>query len=676
MTITFYCPMCGERHQADLSKAGTTAICGSCKRPIVIPMSSPMGPNPYLPRPPEQPPLLGPLIFLAGSVAAVLLIGIILLRTLGGPQQAELTAPDDTPSTIPDSSGKSPATRSGQVAASGTRQPAAPPAAAGDMPSSETPAATGQAPSPDQPQTSDATTPPERAPELPGVVVGSDRRPMPDETLETEPELPDLPTADWRIPCSKSASLCFGPSGCPTFAVNGKVWRVRDAAPRAEVATVTHLSPDGRWFVGSDGQTPNALLVGEVDNGERRFFVPRVAGEICLLTNERLLQFTGNYERVIVWDLNAGKEVSSKPLGLRSPRWAAVTPDGKYLVTPQRQADEQLEVVSLETATVIGALETPPALREPLSEVAPTETPARRLSYVWCLSAAFAPDGVQFAGVFNHQPKQLVCWNDSGKVALNQLFYGRGRSLCWVPDRRAFFVGGELVDGESGRTVFALGQQPEGESGFGIVDADHLVGRFAFDHNHVRLLSLPWREIRDSLAHLQEKGPALLSPAEPVSVSVDMHSAAGGQFQPAVSKVLEEGLAARLRSQGIRVETGRPTVVRLKLAATEEERAPLIARQIPADLRPYDRRRKPPALPQSVWLAVEITAFGRSQPLWRETVCTGIPAPKFFEKINNPTQSGNPINGIGFWIQGLAIPYFIPESETFLALPAVAPFTY
>jgi hypothetical protein len=179
-------------------------------------------------------------------------------------------------------------------------------------------------------------------------------------------------------------------------------------------------------------------------------------------------------------------------------------------------------------------------------------------------------------------------------------------------------------------------------------------------------MEIPWEGIRASLAKLEEDVPALLSPAQPVSIVFELGPLRGDQ-----NKTIQElGIAfeERLGRDGLKVEKGQTTFFRVRFSEKAGDSVAIFERQSPFDWRGRDTGRRVNEAEGD--LVVELVVPGKDEPVWRDSLSASSDS-SYRGEINDSTVRDSMIENLANRLDDLNFPYFIPESEDLLALPVI-----
>lgn len=493
--------------------------------------------------------------------------------------------------------------------------------------------------------------------------------------------------------------LCFGPPTCPTMIAGRHVWDIktnrntaalRGKEPRGSGGI---LSPDGHWHASAKtgstktGHSKTTVSVWNTRSGKCCLTLPEDyegSTPLLALSNERLYVSSKNDNSLEVWDIAGGQKEKTLKVpvnGIRN-KSACMSVDGKYLATV---AHDRMVVLSLGSGAVVATMASPRQWedRDDLPLTPPSPNGNRRYRnhmtlneaifvYAWTPMTAFSPDGQELAAISTHPNLHLMCWNNRGQLVFDERYRsGRGsiayETLEWFPNRQAWLLCDGVLDRETCRYVVTFGEPKFGSKRIvHVVDDDHVIGLFPNNPSQLETQTIPWKDIRASLAALKKKEPALLTPEEPVGVQIDLRNLRGDQNE--TSKILGDALNNRLKQDGFRLEADSSTFFRLKFTEKAGDRIPIYERQSPFDRQGRDTGQT--AVESHGSLVVELVVPGRAEPIWRETLAASS-SRSFSEQINDATVRKSMLSALSTQIERLAFPYYVPKLEKLLALPVV-----
>ncbi len=199
-----------------------------------------------------------------------------------------------------------------------------------------------------------------------------------------------------------------------------------------------------------------------------------------------------------------------------------------------------------------------------------------------------------------------------------------------------------------------------------VQDDDHLVGTFPHSAKEIEVMEVPWEGIRASLAKLEEDVPALLSPAQPVSIVFELGSLRGDQNKTVQG--LGDALKERLARDGLEVEKGQSTFFRVRFSEKAGDSVAVFERQSPFDWRGRDTGQR--VKEAEGGLVVELHVPGKDEPIWRDSLSAGSDS-SYRAEVNETTVRDSMVENLANRLDDLNFPYFIPESEDLLALPVI-----
>jgi hypothetical protein len=293
--------------------------------------------------------------------------------------------------------------------------------------------------------------------------------------------------------------------------------------------------------------------------------------------------------------------------------------------------------------------------------------------YAWLQDLGFAPDAQELAGVSTHPDPRLLCWDNRGKLVLDEPLYQLPRmafwehELEWLPDKSGWIISGHVYDRATKRVVLGVRKEFAKDLRVHALDRDRLIGEFPHSPGELQVIQIPWERINASLQAMRDGVPAILSPAKPVSINLQLGGLRGDQQETA--KILGDALVERLGRDGVRVERGQSTTFQVKFAEKAGDQLPIYERQSPFDRHGRDTGRRATEAQGS--LVLELLAPGQPQPLWRDSLTAANATSFSQEVINDATVRKSMLENLAREIRELKIPYFIPESEELLALPVV-----
>lgn len=494
-----------------------------------------------------------------------------------------------------------------------------------------------------------------------------------------------------HIPLDSLTAVTFGEPGCPRFVVRNEV---RDAAtgkllcefdgeydPQGRRA----LSADGQWFAASSkspNQTETTVMVWATASGQLVLEVPGLPDEfadfVAFSRNRYLLLGGRQSNQIDVWDVTSG-ELLDKKLTVPDRR---IEPEGKIVFAPDGKlfaaiAHDRLVLTDTATNRELAAMASPGAkASEPRGQgrgrdLAPSQDGSLASAedgfvYAWTSQLQFSPDGKELAAFSTHPHPRLLIWNMRGQLLADDPMplprvVRHGTTLEWLPDGSGLLLNGYLIERKSRRILLGIRTPSGSYVNPHLLDRNRVAGTFGGSGEHLNSVTIPWDDINASLAALDAAAPALLTPAEPVSVEVEAPD-------EAVRELVVDALVQRLARDGLTVRPGQPARLRVRISEQAGDSLPIYERQSRYDLRGRDTGRTATEVHGAAVL--EWTRQGHAEPLWRGHL-TAASGRSFTEEISDLTIRQSMLEEIRRQLSGLDIPWFIPDSPDLVALPVV-----
>lgn len=476
------------------------------------------------------------------------------------------------------------------------------------------------------------------------------------------------------------------------FLAGSQVWdtavgKVHDLEGGRQKDARAAISPDGAWIaVAGKAQhaTDNPVTVYDAATGKRRFTAPgdpKRLIDLVVLSNDRLLVGNPQVSELQIWNLQTGQQEKTVKLSTAN---SGVTLDGKYLAT---LANSQMVVMRTDTGKIVATMASPKPPEPQTPKPAARPTPRRasglakgsdatfgdlvnsRIRLMALTSVKFSPDGKELAAVSEWPKPHLICWSNSGKLMSDEPIQDENPiwdcKFQWFPGRDAWLIGSEVVDRQSRLTVlyvdkpFDLGFRAQ------VLDQGRLVYQVPDDTSKIRVVPVPWEQIRQSLACIKAKGPAFLSPSDPPGMKFEFADVLG--TKDGVGWPFRKGLTLRLAEEGLKLADNRPTYFRLTFSE-KAGRAVMLRQYSPGNPGVQDTVRQGTEVDGT--LVVELMLPGRAEPVWRDTLSATSDL-NFYQDITDDLVRRSMIGNLAVSMRRLRIPCFIPESDELLTLPVV-----
>lgn len=680
MKIFFQCPICGQQYEVPPEQAGAQVLCQGCKRRVIVPHPHP---SPLRSTRPRTPGRLtkgpSPIVWLSavGGGVALLVVVVLVFAFMGGKDDAPApprreTASSDSSDTLSD---PDPQEHENELASSL--------ASFLDVAESEQSAS-------DELKTSDDSA----GSDAWNDTSEAESRDTP-QPAEFEPSGPSIPVGDRDV-------VTFGNPGCPVVVVGTEVWNLDQQTVQStlqrgyEERGLTALSADGRFFAATElasHNRDNPVFVWNAATGEPHFRIPGdVNGttDFLAMAGDRVFVGGRSSNRLTVWSLSQAREERTLDLPGRKVEHdnTAIAHDGLHVATID---ESKLVLVQVDTGETIVKMRAPkemkenrgPKLPEGMVRVdrggwivdddgGPADESECRSIYSSLKGMQFSPDNGELVAVSTHPKPRVICWNSQGRRILDEVLNtDRGRfgrqSIAWFPDGKAWLLGSDVFDRESGKIVLSVSKRQGHESRLQVQEDDHLLGIFANRSSALQVIEIPWDGIRKSLAQLEEEDtPALLSPAKPVSIVFELGNLRGNQNQTVQN--LGDALKERLERDGFEVEKGQSTFFRVRFSEQAGDTVAVHERQTPFDRRGRDTGQRVREAEGEV--VVELVVPGKDEPVWRDSLSAGSDS-SYRGEVNDMTVRDSMVENLGNRMDDLNFPYFIPESEDMLALPVI-----
>jgi WD40 repeat protein len=689
MAIQLQCHRCGSVYNVDDSLAGTQAPCTQCATVLTVPMPTYGGQlagkpamQPAAGYYQQEPKKLGNGLLLWGLVGggAFSLIAIVLALILFLPSSTDTQVASDQPANE----------RTNQTTQA-PRQVPTPKRPTNPVPT--TPSPTPRPPrtypgfQPAQPANSDNPSPFEND------------KPDPDSEDGSEPivasKTPNVPVRNsvgsptaWasdsvQIPFKDESEITLGPLGCPIVISGQDVWHlekkqiVQQIKGEYNKRGIKVLSANGQWFAAaakSPNQKETPIVVWNTVTGEQASEIPGHAekfADFIRFSRDQYLLVGGRHSSEIdVWDVQTGKQMSSIVTPARRVEQETIefSPDGEFFTSI---FDDRLCVIRTKTRKTAAVMENPPPIIEPDTKPNSVQMMIYTQRVIADIETVrFSPDGQQLAAITGRRNgRRLICWNNKGKLIFDKMIpriqhFFHEPKLYWLADGSGWSISGHIYDKETQHVVFAPRFNDRDEPMYYPVGKTHMLGVFAARPNTLELVEIPWDKINASLKLLEGKAPAILTPAQPVSIKLALKGARGDERS--TGNMLTKTLSTRLAHDGIRVQSGSSTWFGLRLSEKAGDTLPIFERQSAFDRRGRDTGRT--ATEAKGALVIEL--FAGDEVIWRDSV-TAESSSSFSEEITDESIRKSMLERITKEMNRISLPYFVPSSKDHIALPVV-----
>ncbi len=495
--------------------------------------------------------------------------------------------------------------------------------------------------------------------------------------------------------------VTFGAAGCPVVVIGSKAWDYQKKTVCSTLHgeyddnSLTALSADGRYFAAtqySAHRHNNPVLVWDTSTGQVCTRIPgnTSAGVGFLyLAGERAFTAPAHSKRLYVWNLPEGRELKSLTSSESrvTPANTAITHNGLYVATIE---DRKLVVIKIETGETIVKMRAPKKREKPrgpelppgmvrvdhggwiIDDVGGAADDSECSSIYSSLKALdFSPDSRELVAVSTYPQPRVICWNHKGRRMLDETLHTdhdmhQAGSIHWFAEKDAWLLGTDLFDRKASKVVLSVRRSFPDTPKIHVQDDDHLVGTFSSNPNKIQTVTIPWDAIRASLEDLENKAPALLSPAEPVSIVFELGSLRGDQNKTV--RELGDALKKRLEKDGLEVESGKSTFFRIRFSEKAGDTVAIYERQSPFDWRGHDTGQRVHEAEGK--LVVELVVPGQDEPVWRDTLSAGSDS-SYNGDITELVVRDSMVENLANRMDDLNFPYFIPKSDDLLALPVV-----
>jgi hypothetical protein len=502
------------------------------------------------------------------------------------------------------------------------------------------------------------------------------------------------PASPLAIPIGRdlaSFQPAFGEFGCPVAVVGDTVWELASGKKRStlegeyDFMSLRCLSDDGKYFAAMDRgphQTEATVMVWDTQTGQKAFEIPgfkEKSYEYMVISRNKYLILGGFQSHELdAWDIENKKQAKVIPTPLRRVEddKIAFTSDGRYFACV---ADDGIGAINTSTGKIAVMMQDPaaPSTPAPAKGKRPLVDTDRLKSKLeggairsWVDAIAFSLNNQELAVVSRHDPPRLFVWSTAGKLtdtivlpraACNQ------KRLLWLPDGSGWVIDGNFIDRKTKRAVAAIRRTYTPELQLHLVDMNTLLATAGEQRPEtLTARAIPWKEIRASLAKLEEGADAYISPQHPVTVALDLQNVSSAPEQ--VQQLIYNAVVKRLARDKIDVKPDQPTMLVLRYAEKTGDLVAVYARQSRWDFRGVDTGQR--VNKSEGTIVAELLADAGKTLLWRDTIKAWNNS-SFTTDVSNETVRQSMLENLARRLDELSIPYFMPKSEAELALPVI-----
>ena len=481
----------------------------------------------------------------------------------------------------------------------------------------------------------------------------------------------------------------FGEFGCPVAVVGTSVWELQTGKKRSTLQgeydpwSLRCLSDDGRFFAATDkgaNQSEATVMVWDTQSGQKVFEIPgfkEKTYDYLIVSRNKYLILGGRYSHELeAWDIESKKQAKVIPTPLRRVEDDKIsfTSDGRFFACV---ADDGIGAINTATGKIAVMMQDPAAPNKPAAKgKRPLVDPNRiksdlesKFIRTWIDAIAFSFNNQELAAVSRHDPPRLFIWNTAGKltdtIVLPRAACSQKR-LVWLPDGAGWVIDGNFIDRKTKRVVAAIRRTYTPELQLHLADLNTLLATAGERTETLTARPIPWKEIRASLAKLDEGADAYISPQHPVTVALDMQNVRSAPEQ--VRQLIYDSVVKRLARDKIEVKADQPTILVLRYAEKAGDLVAVYSRQSVWDFRGVDTGQR--VTESEGTIVAELLADGGQTLLWRDSI-KAWNSRSFTTDVNDETVRQSMLENLARRLDELSIPYFLPKSEEEIALPAI-----
>ena len=344
----------------------------------------------------------------------------------------------------------------------------------------------------------------------------------------------------------RAGKVTSGGLGCPIIVAGKSVYRTDNLTKTLELKTdlkfwgnvVTVLGNDGKYFatairekVGKD--SVQNIAVFDTSTGKQTCLIDGVLDKslvhLSITRNEYVITgYSGKKAILNVYKASDGSLVKTIELSdkARLGKVLDFSTDGHYLATV---VDKEMVVYKVDSSEIVATMEHPSLSDEHAepdhSRSGPTD---HVFIYAWTKHVKFSPDGEELLAFSKHEGERLMRWSKKAKLTMHRRFlpfpgaYDDDMPLEWFPDQNAVMLGGNIMDLNSGKIVWAASAGFASKNEFFIHDQNTLIGRLTGARTKLQKITVPWDEIKKGLAAMEQQVPAHVAPYQPVDIKTKL----------------------------------------------------------------------------------------------------------------------------------------------------------
>jgi hypothetical protein len=373
-----------------------------------------------------------------------------------------------------------------------------------------------------------------------------------------------------------------------------------------------------------------------------------------------------------LWDMVQGKLVREIPIkGQLNEHTSDFSPGHRYLASANYS--HELTIFDLTTGKIAGATKLPSA-----SELDP---------HLNTKSLRFSQDGNELCVLLNGSKETRITTLDvktgNRDEEKDSTFVGdlvasidgsasyRGPALECLPSGGYLISGSVWIDGPSGRVVWYLdnAKDPYNHEQRLPVPNGLVISEGNRGAKRLNVLPMPWPLIADSLKAIDEEKKAIVKPGQPVSLSIKIGKLQFGTPEE-TSKALTETLTERLAAEGIEVQDGQATTLRVNYQESEGNKLQEYAGRGQNPVAGGKELQATNGKLSIAWVHAAEDAKGKEKVVWSKEIAF---TPQHL-RIRSDDADAEKARNITFGVvklrlQAQPLPYFIPLDSKLAQLP-------